>query len=86
MPRSQLSVRAPPPSRPKPNSDLSKHTFLQEKTAGVSNPTLATAVKQPASSEPYIAKIACKPGSDGVQPTMLGGQGLAGLTANFTGV
>ncbi|CAL5225946.1 g8744 [Coccomyxa viridis] len=50
------------------------------------NPPLADAVQQPASSEPSFASIACKPGIDGVLPSIVGGQGLAGMSANFTGV
>ena len=49
------------------------------------NPPLADAVQQPASSEPSFASIACKPGIDGVLPSIVGGQGLAGMSANFTG-
>ena len=57
--------------------------LLQEAPA---NPPLADAVQQPASSEPSFASIACKPGIDGVLPSIVGGQGLARMSANFTGM
>ncbi len=57
--------------------------LLQDSPAG---PPLADSVQQPASSEPSFASIACKPGIDGVLPSIIGGQGLAGMSANFTGM
>lgn len=61
------------------------HCGWQETAGGAGIRPLTTNVRQPESSEPSIARIACIPGSDGVQPSIVGGQGLAGLSANFTG-